>query len=329
MGKSSVNSRTISDSTQNRNFLNLGTVESLLITGSNGFVGQSIVNQISHLDQKSLPKKIVLATRAGLTFTLPESLESITTFVSQDLSKEWEFDHNVSHLINLAADGSNSPYSENANQVFTAITRNLISWIGKSHSNPKVFHASSGACFGRFPIDGIKDESYTKSNFEINRINAEALLKNSAANLDFELTIGRLFTFSGNLLLSKGQYAITDFIKSAIDSRNVIVSGDPRTVRSYLHQDAMAHWILKSLIMNTAGMTLQIGSSHAVTIKELAEFIAQKTSTQVTYNNSPAIGDIYLPKNEETRTKLGVEEGVNWNNAVEEMIDFLRMDKND
>lgn len=329
MDKSGVNSRIISDLTQNRNFLSLGAVESLLITGANGFVGRSIINQVSHLDQKSLPKKIVLVTRAGLTFTLPESLESITTFVAQDLSKEWEFNHDVSHLINLAADGSKSPYSENANQTFTAITHNLVSWIAKAHDNPKVFHASSGACFGRFPINGAAEEFYIKSDFEKNRINSEVILEKSAENLDFQLTIGRLFTFSGRFLLSKGQYAITDFIKSAIDARNIYISGDPRTVRSYLHQDAMAEWILRSLIVNTAGMTLQIGSSQLVTIKELAEFIAKRTSSRITYNSNPAIGDIYLPKNDETRTKLGVEEGMNWKDAVDEMLDFLRLDSND
>lgn len=309
--------------------LDLSTVESLLITGSNGFVGRSILSQISKLSPSHLPKKLVLVSRAGLDYILPRNLEGITNLVEQDLTKEWLFREKVSHVINLAADGSKNSYSNQANETFLSIVRNLISWVSKMEPKPRVIHASSGACFGRIPLGDAVESTHNKSDFASNRIVAEDSLKSAAEEHNFDLIIGRLFTFSGVFLLTKGQYAISDFVKNGVQGRDLHVHGDPQTVRSYLHQDAMADWILSSLVQKNLDMILQIGSSTSVTIGELAHFVAGKTGVNVRYSQAPAEGDIYLPNNLETRTKLGVEEGLCWQKAVEEMIEALRTDTHD
>lgn len=309
--------------------LDLSRVESLLITGSNGFVGRSVINQISKLSSSNLPKRLVLVSRAGLDFELPQNLQGRTTLVAQDLTSEWTFREQVSHLINLAADGSKDSYSDQANQTFLSIVRNLTTWISKMELKPKVFHASSGACFGRISLGNEVDTNHKKSNFASTRIEAEEYLKSATEEHDFDLTIGRLFSFAGTFLLNKEQYAITDFVKNGVRGRDLFVHGDPQTVRSYLHQDSMADWILATLLKENTGTILQIGSSTAVTIGDLAEFAAEKTNVNVKYSQSYARGDIYLPNNLETRTKLGVDEGLCWQKAVEEMIEALRTDSHD
>ena len=304
-------------------------MESLLITGSNGFVGRSVLSQISKLAPSHLPQKLVLVSRAGLDFELPKNLKSRTTLVTQDLTSEWFFQEQASHVINLAADGSKDSYSNQANETFLKIVQNLITWVSKMDLKPKLFHASSGACFGHISLEGEVDANHNKSDFASFRIKAEESLKNASEEYNFDLTIGRLFTFSGVFLLTKDQYAITDFIKSGVQGRDLFVHGNPGTVRSYLHQDAMADWILSSLVKVNSGLLLQIGSCTAVTIGELADFVAEKTGVKVQYSQSPVRGDIYLPNNLETRTKLGVEEGLCWRKAVEEMIEALRTDTHD
>jgi dTDP-glucose 4,6-dehydratase len=307
----------------------LSSVESLLITGTNGFVGRSIVNQLSKLAPSQLPKRLVMASRAGLNFELPTNLEPLTTLVNQDLTAEWSIDGEISHVINLAADGSKAPYSDQANQIFKDICRNFSKWISQQEQPPRVFHASSGACYGRVPLKIEKEISYKKEDFALNRIEAEQILMESAQEYKYDLNIGRLFTFSGTFLLNKSQYAITDFVRNGVRGNDLYVSGDPRTVRSYLHQDAMAEWILASLVRPNLNSILQIGSNDEVTIQELAEYVAKKTSVNVRYSQTVEPGDIYLPRNLETRTKLGVEEGLSWQIAVDEMIEAVRADTND
>ena len=300
--------------------LNLSAVESLLITGTNGFVGRSIIDQIAKVDSQNLPHELLLVTRQGLDFDLPINLRGITTVLNQDLTQKWKFNKEVSHVINLAADGSRSPYSATANSTFTSIVANLVSWVSTFQKSLRIFHASSGACAGFRSISKSSDQIDLKSSFAQNRLQAELALKHASSNFGFELSIGRLFTFSGVHLLEKGQYAISDFVKSAIATNSIEILGDPNTVRSYLHQDAMANWILQALVSKQPFTSLEIGSSEMVTIKELAEFIAQETSASISFPRKPQYGDIYLPNNQETRDKLGVVEGISWKKAVQEMI---------
>lgn len=304
--------------------LNLSTVESLLITGTNGFVGRSIIDQIAKVDSHLLPREILLVTRRGLDFELPIKIKAISKVLNHDLTQKWHFDKEVSHIINLAADGSKSSYSTTANNTFKSIVTNLISWVSTFQKSPRIFHASSGACSGIKPLRESSAYLNPKSSFAQNRLDAELALKKASSDFGFELSIGRLFTFSGTHLLTKDQYAIADFIKSAIANREIRIIGDPNTVRSYLHQDAMANWILQALICIETYTDLEIGSSEMITLRELAEFIAHKTSASISLPTHPHQGDFYLPNNQATKAKLGVAEGKNWKMAVEEMLSVER-----
>jgi hypothetical protein len=95
-----------------------------------------------------------------------------------------------------------------------------------------------------------------------------------------------------------------------------------------MHQDAMAGWILKSLVSSINATDLQIGSSKAVTIQELAEFIAIETRSEVLYTGEFESGDIYLPDNSATMSRLGLDEGLDWKSSVKEMLNVLRMERN-
>jgi nucleoside-diphosphate-sugar epimerase len=294
--------------------------DNLAITGANGFVGRSVVEFLGTLAPENLPNQITLITRHGLNFQLPKNLIEISKSSLQDLTLPWQIPGDVSQLLNLAADGSKDPYSEGACVQFETISRNLVDWVQKSETPKKIFHASSGACFGQYPIDPNNPPTDSKVLFKKNRVEVEEYLIDSSQKVGFELSIGRLFSFSGKNLLSKRQYALSSFVDSAVGKGKIIVLGNPLTQRSYLHQSSMSEWILKSLVTQESYMDLEIGSNEAVTIEELAEFIAGETNASVEYSTFPPSGDIYVPNNKNTRIKLGVDEGLHWKEAVVEMI---------
>jgi nucleoside-diphosphate-sugar epimerase len=304
---------------------NLQAVDSILITGSNGFVGRSVVEYLGKFDKSLLPREVILVTRKGLAYKIPENLKPLSRIIEQDLLDDWQFDANPTHIINLAADGSRSPYSQESSDSYLLLNRNLVDWISKQESELKIFHASSGACFGYKPLAPGSEYVDRKKIFIRARIRVEDILLEFSSRQKFSLSIGRLFSFTGNNLLSKNQYAVTTFIKSALSRNRVEVLGDPLTVRSYLHQDSMSEWILRALIANEMNSCYQIGSNEAVTIGQLAEFIALETGAEIAFSKEPASGDIYIPDNTETRIKLGVEEGKGWEEAVLEMIAEARL----
>ena len=307
---------------------NLSAVESLLITGANGFVGRSVLERLACYQPSDLPKEIILVTRKGIDFELPPVLAPFTKLEVQDLTKPWVLNFESTHIINLAADGSKSPYSEKASQDFRLIGRNLVDWLNSRNVLAKVFHASSGACFGYKSLSSERSLDSSKVNFITARLDVEEMLKKASKTFGFDLSIGRLFTFSGNLLLEKSQYAVTDFINSGLANGRIHVTGNPETVRSYMNQEAMAEWILQALLNPVGETTLQIGASEPVTIGELAEFIAEKTGAKVDYAPNPQPGDLYLPDNEKTKTKLGLSEGLNWRLSVQQMIETARRGSN-
>lgn len=303
---------------------NLSAVESLLITGANGFVGRSVLERLACYQTSDLPKEIILVTRKGIDFELPPVLSPFTKLEIQDLTKPWVLNFESTHVINLAADGSKSPYSDKASQDFRLIGRNLVGWLNSRNVPAKVFHASSGACFGYKSLSSERPLDSSKVNFIASRLDVEEILKNASKTFGFDLSVGRLFTFSGNLLLKKNQYALTDFIKSGIENGKIHVTGNPETVRSYMHQEAMAEWILQALLNPEGDTKLQIGASEPVTIGELAEFVADQTGAEVEYLPNTQPGNVYLPENEKTKTKLRLSEGLNWRLSVQQMIETVR-----
>ena len=300
-------------------------LDSLLVTGANGFVGKSIVQFLGQIDEPRIPNEITLVTRRGLTYGVPEALVSRVRVIEQDLLSDWQFEVRASHIINLAADGSHSPYSQESSDSYVLLNKNLIEWVGRQEQSLEIFHASSGACFGYKPIDSSTPSTDSKSIFTMGRLKVEQSLKEFCSRNEIPLCIGRLFSFSGTNLLDKNQYAITSFIKSALLRNRIVINGNPLTVRSYLHQEPMAQWILAALTNTRLLPNLQIGSSDAVTIQELANFIALETGSRVEYSQVPTNGDIYVPENTETRIKLGVSEGLGWKEAVTEMISKARI----
>ena len=308
--------------------LDLSGVKNLAITGANGFVGKSIVETVGTLREEFLPERITLITRNGVNYEIPKDLDRRVSKVSQDLTIPWSFHSDVTHIINLAADGTKSPYSDEACIQFEQISTNLVNWLNKFDSQVVVFHASSGACYGLYNLDGDSNSKNTKANFAENRIKVENYLIERESDSNYVLSIGRLFSFSGKNLISKRHYALSNFVHSALKFNEIKVTGNPLTQRSYLHQDAMSKWIIKALLNPEPHTDLQIGSNQAITIKELAEFISEVTDAAIKYSENPDIEDIYIPNNEDTRIKLGVDEGLGWKEAVLEMISEERVFNN-
>jgi len=321
----------------------MNQIEALLITGSNGFVGRSFLNFLETLPTGDLPLQICLVSRTG---KFPEirslHLKTEVFFVTSDLEQPWEFSFPATHIAHFAADGSTNAYSMEASQKFLRIIGNLEDWIVALNC-PTIFLASSGACFGYVPLNsdanlsvrGINDFSRgieisdKKAPLIQSRIQAEdsLLLLESLGKID--LRIGRLFSFIGNSLFNKPQYAVNSFVNMALSSSKIEVLGDPSTIRSYLSEYDMADWIYRSLCQKITSNYLAIGSANPVTILELANEVSAQTGAKVLLPKSFEPGDIYVANSMETQKLLNVAETISWQNALERYITFSReMHKN-
>lgn len=271
-------------------------------------------------------QKLTLIGRDG-NFWYPASLAkrvSITEY-KQDLGSAWSLPDGISHLLHLAADGSRNPYSEDAAQSFERMTENLIVWAMKQRTLRAVVHASSGACSkNRSLLIGDSEVNVTnagKERFVEGRLKAESLLAQHLGK-SLSLRICRLYTFSGPLMLLRQRYAVSDFVTSAVRYRKIRIRGNPNTIRTYLDQSDLGHWLLKS-IEHDFGLPvplLEIGSETPVKIHELADFIGRATGADVTFEPTLEAADVYIPNTAQTREILGVTETMVWQDSVSRMI---------
>ena len=312
----------------------MSTIENLVITGSNGFVGRSLLDYIACLSLEEQPRSIITLNRTDQRKEIKSRYPKLNIeYRITDLARPWSFRVPNSHLINLAADGSANSYNESATELFNTIGAHCAEWI-RDNKPIKVFHASSGVCNGIIKLANSELDITNvgtlvpKETFIKSRLTVENALSRLAEKENSEIIIGRLFSFVGFNILSKMQYALPSFILGAVNNRKISVNGNPNTIRSYLHESDMSDWIFRSLQAENPLAIISIGSSIKVRISELAEFIAMETGADVEYLNPNAPGDIYFADNTSTLESLGVSETKNWQDAVVECIEKVKGLKN-
>ena len=77
-------------------------IDSLLITGSNGFVGQSFLNYLFNLPKEKIPREIFLVNRNPPIRSYLNSPNKTSFYAVQaDLTLPWKFNFKVSRSHNL------------------------------------------------------------------------------------------------------------------------------------------------------------------------------------------------------------------------------------
>lgn len=285
---------------------------SLLIIGGTGFFGKSILDSFKRglLNEFNITKILVLARNTDkFKLEFPELFFNGVELVNGDIStiKTLPF---ADYVIHAATSTNMTNYIEE--EFILEYTEKSVENYCKLapifHSNSKILYCSSGAVYGKQPLDLENiDESYPfqkdlssfsieKKNYCIIKRNSEDLIIKLATS-GLEASIARCFAFYGKYLPKNQHYAYGNFIGQAEKGETITVNTTGTVYRSYMSADEL----VKSLLLvlknsSTLCPIYNIGSDIQISIHDLAKNIAQKYNVEFKHNiTEKKIIDRYVP----------------------------------
>lgn len=188
----------------------------------------------------------------------------------------------------------------------------------------KMLLVSTGAVYGKAPsplekipedFSGSYDPTVSAGAYHHVRRMMESLSVLCAEENHFESKIARCFAFIGPYLQLNGRFAVSDFILDALSNKSITVKGDGKAVRSYLYMADLAIWLWVVLFRGLTCRPYNVGSELPITIRELAEAIANESAPPLRvsilkHNNTGVAPDHYVPDTARARSELGLQQNI-------------------
>ena len=309
----------------------------LFVTGGTGFFGKALLRY-----WKANPEiiknynKITLLSRnpdqfgtvyAGLLNGLNVRLHQGDIMLPQSLPK----DKSITHVIHAATDSTHGPQLAPLDRYLQIVngTQNVLDF-SINNDVQKFLLTSSGGVYGQQPEDmlqipetycGMPDPMDANASYSVGKRTAEHLCTLYADKYKLNVVVARCFAFVGQDLPLDVHFAIGNFIRDALYGSEIVVGGDGSPVRSYLHQDDLAHWLLTMLEKSRSGMVYNLGSDEAVSISELAYLIRDLVSPQKPVQIKAKVGfggnrNRYVPDINLAQTELGLKVSIPLRSAI-------------
>lgn len=283
----------------------------LFITGGTGFFGKSMLDfrrrypdwpwaKVEWVVLSRSPEKFIaaypqLARQAGVSF--------VSGDVRDFVFPQGRFDA----IVHAATSAVTTLSDDEMTGVIVDGTRHVVDFA-KAVGCGKILFTSSGAVYGPQTAPVPEDvpcrpvTAYGKG-----KLAAEGFLSDSG----LEVKIARCFAFVGPYLDRTIHYAIGNFIQNCLDGKPIVINGDGSPLRSYMYADDLVEWLFAILERGKPNRPYNVGSDHALSIRELAETVRRVlgAKSEIIVKGTPVSGaapSAYLPMIERAVQELGV-----------------------
>ena len=323
----------------------------VFITGASGFFGTWLLETLLAANREfSLNCRVLGLSRDPDRFAAKAphlARDPAVTWIAGDV-RDFAFpDGPVTHVIHAATESSATLNVEHPQAMFDVCvegTRRVLA-LAKEKQPARMLFTSSGAVYGRQPPElSHVPEDFTGGPDPLDPRSAYAEGKRAAEHLcaiaclpppagaGLHITIARCFAFVGPHLPLDTHFAIGNFIRDALAGSPIRVNGDGTPYRSYLYAADLAEWLFTILLRGQVGRAYNVGSEEAVSIRELAECVADasvampaRARPAVAVARPPAPGVTaarYVPWCRRAAAELGLQPGAPLKTAVERTLRF-------
>lgn len=294
----------------------------ILLTGGTGFFGLALLRHWRAMG-KDAPRLTVLSRDPQKFAASHPELAAMAQWVVGDVLEPASLPRTgiFSHVLHGAADSTHGPRLTPLQRYAQIVdgTRNVLD-LALATQASRFLLVSSGAVYGAQAPEmtqipethhGIPDPLDEKSAYGIAKRNAEHLGILYQQQHGLEFTIARCFAFIGQDLPRDVHFAAGNFIRDALTCDQIMVESDGTSIRSYMDQRDLAHWLLVLLSHGQAGQAYNVGSDMPISIRDLAFMIRDvlSPSKPVVFRQRPAQAGLpnrYVPSIQKCKDRLGL-----------------------
>ncbi len=319
----------------------------IFLTGATGFFGCWLLETLLHANrQLHLNAEITILTRH------PETLQNKAPHLASDPAlhtlvgdiRSFPFPPGrFTHIIHAATESSVPLNTETPLVMFDTIvegTRRCLEFAQQAGTTRFLF-LSSGAIYGPQPLDvsHVAEDAPTGPNpldptsaYAEGKRAAELLCAIAARNSALQPVIARCFAFAGPYMKLDAHFAIGNFIADQLAGRPIRVSGDGTALRSYMYTTDLMVWLWTILFRGTPLCPYNVGSEHAVSIRELAQTVSETLTPRVEFEilgtPGPGPAQRYVPSTARAQQELGLRCEVPLSETIRRTQNwFLQKDK--
>jgi dTDP-glucose 4,6-dehydratase len=303
-------------------------LEKILIIGGSGFFGKSLVN---YFIKKRLKKKtqIIIFSRKAEKFKLKNNNKNLSIKKTKGNILNTKTLPKANLVIYCAL---LKKYKDDIKAI-----KNFCFLSKKFYHNSKILYVSSGAVYGVLPknITRVKEDYFSNNKIKFKNYKKKYLIAKKANEIQIQnlgsqglnVSIARCFTFVGEFLSQKSNFAVMDFINCILRKKKIFLRAKHKVVRSYLYSDDLAFFLLK--ILNVASPQCPIfncGSDNAVSLNYLSKFLSNKYNIELNitkFDNKKNI-DLYVPNINKFRKKFKFYKKLNSYKAVIKSINEIK-----
>ena len=310
--------------------------ERIFLTGGTGFFGCWLLESFLWANER-----LDLGASAAVLTRDPERFHRKAPHLANDSAitlqrgdvRDFAFpDGDFPFVVHAATEASARQEREAPLEMLSTIvdgTRRTLDFAS-SHGTKKFLLTSSGAVYGKQPEEithisedfrGGPDPTSKGSAYAEGKRMAELLCSLYSAGTVMECKIARCFAFAGPYLPLDIHFAIGNFIRDAMQGKVIRVLGDGTPYRSYMYAGDAVTWLWTMLFRAPSLRPFNVGSEHAISIRELARITADTlnpgSDVVIDGHHEPGIPvERYVPCTRAARESLGLAERVDVRESI-------------